>query len=93
MSFILLFETSEIFIKQLFEFTFGTVHEYEPEAAFIFDIIVFQLVPLFMEYSIFNFATFMLSHAMLQVVPAFKFSPPLGENKVIEEKLLRQLYL
>ena len=44
-----------------------------------------QLVPLFVVYSIFTFATFVLVHVTAWSVPTCQFSPPFGELTVIAD--------
>jgi hypothetical protein len=69
--------------RQLVESTLGIVHEYESSSG-VLAIMVVQLVPLFVEYSM---RTFPLVpddvHVIFEVEPAIKLSPPFGEVTVI----------
>src|SRR3989339_662307 len=83
-SVIVMFAEFVILIRQLAEGEFGTVQEYEPDAALKFETIVIQFTPLFIEYSIFMLATRLLVHVILFDVPLVHVSPPLGEVTVTE---------
>jgi len=72
-------DESLIFIRQIEDGLFGTVHKYEPAEAGVLAAISVQFKPLSVEYSILTILILELVHMIFCVVPAIKVSPPLGE--------------